>query len=69
MRFHAIPAAVAVLSLGTAWLAAPATARDGVSTPTCAGRAATVVGTPGRDSLDGTPGADVTGSAASAGTT
>jgi Ca2+-binding RTX toxin-like protein len=59
MRLRTIPAAVAVLSLGTAWLAAPATARGGVSTPTCAGRAATVVGTPGRDFLDGTPGADV----------
>ena len=58
MRFHTIPAAVAALCLSTAWLAAPATAR-GVSTPTCAGRTATIVGTPDRDSLDGTPGPDV----------
>lgn len=57
MRSRAIAAAIAALSLSTAWLAAPATARG--TAATCAGQVATIVGTPGRDSLDGTPGDDV----------
>jgi Ca2+-binding RTX toxin-like protein len=58
MRFPAIAATVAALSLSTAWLAAPAIAQ-GTPAPGCSGQAATIVGTPGRDSLDGTPGPDV----------
>jgi Ca2+-binding RTX toxin-like protein len=58
MPSHRIPIAAVVLSLSTAWLAAPAQART-TPTPTCDGRPATIVGTPGHDILDGTPGPDV----------
>jgi len=58
MRSHRIPTAVAVLTMSTAWLAAPAAARGAV-VPTCAGHAATIIGTPDRDVLDGTPAPDV----------
>ncbi|WP_151084370.1 calcium-binding protein [Nocardioides cynanchi] len=57
MRFHTIVAAAAAVSLGTAWLTAPATAQ--VTAPTCGGRVATIVGTPARDVIHGTPGPDV----------
>lgn len=58
MPAHRTWIAVAVLSLGTTWLAAPAPAGQPVP-PTCDGRPATIVGTPARDVLHGTAGPDV----------
>jgi Ca2+-binding RTX toxin-like protein len=58
MRSHRTVIAVAALSLSTAWLGAPASAATG-PVPTCHGRPATIVGTPARDVLHGTPGPDV----------
>jgi len=58
MHSHRIPIAVAVLAIGTTWLAAPAPA-GAAATPTCDGVPATIVGTPARDVLHGTSGPDV----------
>ena len=50
-------AACAVLAMTTVGLVAAPT--QGAAVPTCAGRAATIVGTPGHDEIHGTAGRDV----------